>query len=102
EMAVSPKLPRVRGCRAAPLPHRPVVGAAGRMRFNFIRRPPQDIDMTTVSFPSRNTGREMFVGVSDAPVMLFLERILRRIGIWIAVPPKSLNKLIAFLIGPEL
>ena len=44
----------------------------------------------------------MFVGVSDAAVMLFFEIVVRKVGIAAAAKPKLLDELLALFVGIEL
>jgi len=71
------------------------------MGVNLIRRPVDDVDAAAVSFPAGDAlvGREVLVGVSDAPVVLFLEGIFRRIRIGIAALPELLDELLALFVG---
>src|SRR5262245_47776973 len=100
-MPVPPQFPRICRSRASTLPHRPVVRAACGMRFNFIRRPPKDIDVPSIGFPSRYARSKMLVGVSNPPIVFFFEGIFRRVGIGIPNLPKVLDKLVALLVRPE-
>ena len=44
----------------------------------------------------------MFVGVSDAAVMLFFEIVVRKVGIAAAAKPKLLDELLALFVGSQL
>ena len=44
----------------------------------------------------------MFVGIRDAPVVLFLELVLDGVGSGVAAEPELLDELFAFLVGGEL
>jgi hypothetical protein len=55
-MAVAPKLPRIRLRGTAALPHRTVIGAAGGVRFDFVGRAPDDVDVAAIGFPAWNAG----------------------------------------------
>src|SRR6267154_4008971 len=72
------------------------------MRFDFVGRAVHDVDPATVGFPTRNSRREMLVGISDAPVVLFLVLVLFGIRRGIAALPESLNKIVAFFVVRQL
>src|ERR1700733_334911 len=44
----------------------------------------------------------MLVGVGDSAVMLFLERVFRRVGIRVAALPKRLDELFPLLVGRKM
>ncbi len=57
--------------------------------------------MAAVSLPAGLAGRVVLVGVSDAPIMLFAEFVLRRIRIGIAPQPEVFDKGVALLVVRE-
>jgi hypothetical protein len=61
-----------------------------------------DIDAAPIGLPSRNPGAKVFIGVGDAPVVLFLEFVLEGIGSGITSLPESFNELVAFFVVGEL
>jgi len=71
------------------------------MRVDFVRRTPDDVDMAAIGLPSRDTGGEVFVGVGDAAVVLFLKFVDGGVGIGIVVLPEDFNELFAFFVGAE-
>src|SRR5258708_20283168 len=58
--------------------------------------------MSAVRFPSWNAGREMLVGIGDAPVMFFLKGIFTQLRLGISQVPKMFYELIALFVGAEL
>jgi hypothetical protein len=102
EMTIAPQLPGIRSGGAAAFPGRAIVGAAGRMRLDLIRRAPDNVDVAAVGFAPRNAGGKVFVGVGEAAVVLFLEWINGRLRIVIAIAPENFLKLIAFLFSAKL
>ena len=98
DVAVTPSLERIGGRLAATLFHRTIIGTAGRMGFDFVRRPVHDVDASTVGAPSRPASREVLVGVGNAPVMLFLELVLFGVRSGIAPLPELLDKCIALFV----
>ena len=101
EMAIAPELPVVSRRRAAALPHRAIVGSASRMRIDFVRRTPDDVNVAAISFPTGDAGGEVFVGVDDAAVVFFLEFVDGGVGIGIVVLPENFNELFALFICAE-
>src|SRR5215470_13207021 len=71
------------------------------MSINFVRRPPNDVDMAAIGFPAWNAGCEMLVCVGDAAIMFFLEFVDGGIGIGIAALKNHLDKLFALFICTE-
>src|SRR5580704_13840426 len=72
------------------------------MRLDFVRRPVHDVHASAVRLPSRNTRREMFVGIRDAAIVFFLKLVFDGVGRGIAALPEGLDKLVAFLIVRQL
>ena len=68
------------------------------MRFNVVRLAERNVDMTAIGLPAGFPGGKVIVGILNAPVVLFAELIIRRIGIRIAALPKSLDKRVALFI----
>src|SRR5712671_6843696 len=58
--------------------------------------------MSAVRVPSWNAGREMLVGIGDAPVMFFLKGIFTQLRLGISQVPKMFYELIALFVGAEL
>src|SRR6266478_2367961 len=102
QIAPAPCFPRIRGCGAAALFHRPVVSTACGVRFHFIRRTPHDVHAAPVSLPSRDAVSIVFVGVSNEAVMLFLKIVLRQVRIAAAPQPELLDELFALFVGIQL
>ena len=75
QVAIAPQLPSIGGGGTAALLRRAVVGAAGGMRLDLIRRAPDDIDVAPVGFPAGYAGGKVFVGVGEAAVVLFPDRV---------------------------
>ena len=70
------------------------------MGVNLVGWTPRDINASAVGSPARHPRREVFVGVGNAAVVLFLEFILRRVRSWIAAQPELLDKLVPlFVVG---
>ena len=101
QVAVSPEFPWISAGRAAALPHGAVISATSRMRFDFVRRSPKDIDVAAIGLPSGNAGRKTFIGIGDAPIVVFFEGIFSRIRIRIAELPEMFDELFAFLVGTK-
>src|SRR5207248_3427528 len=87
---------------AATLFHRTLVGATARVRVDLVRFAIHDVHATTISFPSRNAGCEVLVGISDTRVMLFFEFVFYRIGRGITPRPEGFNEVVAFFGVREL
>ena len=102
QVAPAPGFPWVRSSGASTLFHRSVVGAAGRVRLNFVRPTPHDVHAATIGFPARDARSKMFVRVSNPAVMLFLEIVVREVGIAAAAQPELLDKLLALFVGLQL
>src|SRR5208283_5634657 len=83
---------------AAAFFHRALVTAARRMVIDLVRRAVHDVNAATVRSPPRNAGGEVFVGVSNAPVMLFFVFILRSVGRGIAAQPELLDERVALFV----
>jgi hypothetical protein len=58
--------------------------------------------VAAVGLPARLAGGKMLVGVGDAPVVLFAELVLRRIGVGIAPQPELLNEGVALLVVAQV
>lgn len=101
EMAIAPQFSRIRCGRTASLPHRSVVCAARRVRFNFVRRPPKYVDVAAIGSPAGNAGGKVLVGVCDSAIMLFFVGIFAKIGIRVPHLPEMFDELFAFFIGAE-
>ena len=71
------------------------------MRFDFVGRAVYNIDAAAIGLPSRDTRREMLVGVGDAAVMLFLEFVFFGVRSGIAAQPELLDELLALLVGAQ-
>ena len=61
---------------AAALIQRPLVVLALCMAFKRVRLAVHDVDAAAVGSPAGNAGCKMLVGIGDAPIMLFLDRII--------------------------
>src|SRR5690242_21850022 len=72
------------------------------MRFDFIRGAPHDVHAAAIRFPSRNPRSVMLIRVRYAAIMLFLEIIVREIGIAAAAKPKLFDELFALFVGIKL
>jgi hypothetical protein len=72
------------------------------VRINLIGGAIHDVDATAVRLPSGNTRREVFVGVSDAAVVLFFVFVFDRVRGGIAPEPELLDELIALFVVGEL
>ena len=101
DVAVAPLLERIGGGFAAAFFHGPLVGAAGGMRFDFVRRPVHDVDAAAVGLPAGDARSVMLVGVRDAPVVLFLELVFFGVGRGIAAQPELLDELLALFVGAQ-
>src|SRR5262249_16449576 len=84
---------------AATFFHRAVIGAARRVRLDFVGRAPHDVHAAAVSLPAGNSGSVMFVGVSDAPVVLLFEIVVGQIRVTAAAQPELLDELLALFGG---
>src|SRR5207244_11844120 len=72
DVSIAPDLERERARRSAAFFDRAIVGAAGGMRFDFVRLSVKNVDASTIGLPSGNTGREPLVRIRDALVVVFL------------------------------
>ena len=70
----------------------------GSMGFDFGWRTMNDIDSTSISQPSRDTGSEMLIGISYTAVMFFFVLIKRRKRFRIAAEPKLFDKLLPLFV----
>ena len=66
-----------------------------------VRRTIDDVDVSTVSFPSGHSFRKVLVAECEATVVFFLEGVLFAAGVWIALFPELDDKVVALLIGRE-
>src|ERR1700674_4028347 len=99
--AIPPYLPGVGGSRTASLLEWMVVGAASRMRLDFIRWTPDDVHAAAVGFPARNARKEALVSVGKAAVVLFLEYVGGRFRFGITSVPEDFNELLALFVCRE-
>src|SRR5207253_7678299 len=97
--AIPPLLERIGGGSATALFGRTLIGAAGGMVLDFVRRPIGDVDAATVRLPSGDTRRVALVGVRNAAVVLFFEFVFSSVGRGIAAQPELLDELLALLVG---
>ena len=102
QIAVVPVFEGECGSFSAALVRGTLVVPSGRMLVYAVGRPPHDVDPAAVGFPPGQSCGKMLVGVRDAAIMLFLERVLGRIGIGIAPLPEGLDELLAFFVGLEV
>src|SRR5208337_94065 len=63
---------------------------------DFVGFTPDDVDAPAIRLPARDPGSEMLIGVGDAAIVLFLEIIVRQIGVAAAAQPELLDELLAF------
>ncbi len=84
DVAVAPPFER-KSRHLTALLRRALITAARGMRINLVGRPELDIDHAPIGLPSRNSGCETFVGVSDPPVVFLFEFVL--FGIWRRIAP---------------
>src|SRR4029077_9313897 len=81
---------------------RSVIRAARGVRLNLIRGTPYDVHVTPVRLPSWNSRSIVLIGISDAAVVLFLEIVVRQVGIAAAPQPKLFNELLALFVRLQL
>src|SRR5215471_7860939 len=72
------------------------------MRIHFVRRSPDDVNAPTIRSPTRNARSKVLVGISDAPVMLFLKVVFWQVWIAATPQPKLLNELLALFASAQL
>src|SRR5882757_8816555 len=60
------------------------------------------VNSAAVCPPSRHAGCIVFIGISNTPVVLFLEFIFRGIRGWITSLPEAFNKNVALGVGGKL
>src|ERR1022692_1736762 len=101
QVAVAPLLERVGGRFTAALFHGPLVGAAGGVRLDFVGRPVNDVNASAIRLPAGDSRSVMVVGVSDAPVVLFLELVLFGVRSGVAPQPELLDELFALFVRGE-
>src|SRR5205814_544672 len=98
DVAIEPLLKWESGNRAAALFGRPPVAAPGRVRLLFVRRPVDDIDLAAIGLPSRNYSvGEVFVGIRNAPIVLFFVFIFDGARSGVAALPELLDEMLALL-----
>src|ERR1035437_1874267 len=102
DVAVPPILERIRRSLAPAFFQRTLVGATRGMRFNLVGWTVHNVNAPTVGPPPRDASREMFVGVGNAAVVLFLEFVLRRVRSRIPAQPELFDKLVTLLVVREL
>ena len=83
---------------AAALIHGPLVSASGRVRFDRVGLAKGNIDVSAIRLPSWLSGCKVFIGIGDAPVMLFAEFVFGRVGIGVAAQPELLDEGVPLLI----
>src|SRR4051812_671982 len=98
-MTIEPNFKRECAGRSAAFMSRTLVLSTGRVRFFAIWRTKHYVDATTVSFPARNTRREMLVSICDSGGVFFFVFVFRSIGIGIATSPELFNKSLAFVVS---
>ncbi len=101
EIAVVPDLEGEGRGLAAALFHGPLVAAAGGVGIDRVGLAEGDVDVAAVGLPAGLAGGKVLVGVGDAPVMLFAELVLRRVGIGIAPQPELLDEGVALFVVAE-
>ena len=72
-IAIAPVFEWIGGGFAAAFIRRTLVGAAGGMRLDFVRRAPHDVNPAAIGFPAGNARGVMLVGIGDAAIVLFLK-----------------------------
>src|SRR5438105_4230739 len=72
------------------------------MGVNLVGRSEGYVHAAAVRLPTGYAGREVFIGISDAAVMLFLVFVLHGVGSGIAPLPECFNKLIALFVVRQL
>ena len=102
EITVVPDLEREGRGFAAAFIHGPLIRAAGGVGIDRVGRAEGDIDVAAVRLPTRLAGGKMLVGIGDAPVMLFAELVVRRIGIGIAAQPELLDEGVPLLVVAQV
>ena len=102
DVAIPPGLEGISLGFATPLLDTPLVGTAGGVRLDLVGRAVHDIDPPAIGPPTLQAGRVLLIGVSDAPVIFFLELVLRVTGVGIAPLPEGLNELFPLIISGEL
>ena len=102
DVAVAPIFKGKSRSRAAALFHRTLVGSAGGMRLDLVRRTVDDVNAAAIGFPSGNAGREVFVRIRDAAIVLFFEFVFDGVGRGIAARPERFDELVALFVVREL
>ena len=102
EIPVVPDLKRKRRCFAAAFVHGPLIGAARRMGVDGVRRAKGNVDVAAIGLPARFAGRIVVVGILDAPIVLFAEFVVGRVGIGIAAQPELLDERLALFVVAQV
>ncbi len=101
QITIPPGFPRIGRRRTSTFIHRTVVGATGRVRFDFVGLAPNNVDAAAIRSPARYARSKMFVGIGDAAIVLFLEIVVGQIRIGAAAQPERFDKLLALFVGGE-
>src|SRR6266404_3030638 len=72
------------------------------MAFGFVRFAPGYVDAATISLPTGNAGRIMFVGIGDALVVLLTKLVFISVWIGIAPAPELFDETLTLVVGFEL
>jgi hypothetical protein len=102
EVAVAPVFEGERRSLTTAFFYGTVIAAAARMGLNLVRRTELDIHLAAVALPPWDARGEVFVGIFDAAVMLFLEFVFFGIGSGIAALPEGFDELVTLLVVGEL
>src|SRR5690348_13274232 len=86
----------------AALIQRSLVVLALCMALERVRLAVHDVDAAAICPPSRDTRGEMLVGISDAAVVLLLNRIIDRVWVRTAPLPKLLDEVFTLLVCLQL
>ena len=70
-----------------------------RMAFLLVGRTVGDVDPAAIGLPAGDGGREMVVGIRDAPVVFLFEFVFRRAGSGIAAQPELFDEVLALRVG---
>src|SRR5229473_2101514 len=71
------------------------------MRFDFVRRPQDNVDAAPVGSPARHAGAKVLVRKRNPAVVFFLHWILVLVGRRVATRPELLDELLPLRIGIE-
>ena len=99
DVAIAPLLEGIGGGGAAAFFVGTLVGAAGGVRLDFVRRAEGDVDPAAIRLPAGDTGGVPLVGIGDAAVVLFLVLVFLGVGGRIAAQPELFDELLAFFVG---